>query len=109
MFCHGVTFAGGILHFLSQGHAIYTLPWIQLDNQHSPDPYCQSVSPYALAIFNWAVQDLEGLWEVQGGDLSDPGDQNTVTTIMKAAAHRRFLDTCSLDSRWRQKQEYQTI
>ncbi len=72
-----------------------------LEDQHGHEPNSRSALPYALANFHSAVQDLEENWEVQGGDLSDSRDQNTVTSIMKAVAHRRFLDTCSLETQAR--------
>jgi hypothetical protein len=43
------------------------------------------------------MQELQEKWEFSGGGLADIRDQNTITTIMKARAHRHFLESCRSD------------
>ena len=76
--------------------AIHTLPWFPPEGPVIIDP--QPVLPYALTNFKTAGQELQEHWEFSCGDLTDTKDQNTITTIMKADAHQRFLDTCSCDA-----------
>ena len=84
------------LALLWSGRAIHTLPWFPPAGPVIIDS--QPVLPYALTNFNTASQELQEHWDFSCGDLTDTRDQNTLTTIMKAGAHQRFLDTCSCDA-----------
>ena len=80
------------LALLWSERAIHTLPWFPPVGPVIIDS--QPVLPYALTNFNTAGQELQEHWDFSCGDLTDTRGQNTITTIMKACAHQRFLDTC---------------
>ena len=84
------------LALLWSERAIHTLPWFPPVGPVIIDS--QPVLPYALTNFNTAGQELQEHWDFSCGDLTDTRVQNTLTTIMKAGAHQRFLDTCSCDA-----------